>query len=83
MLSLFFYFLRVSGCTDYFAEDERSAFALCRDVVSTLNVYHQDFHGRLPTREPLLSAEDLPSIIPSEKQYELDIYQVSLHCFRR
>jgi len=28
----------VSGCTDYFAQDEQDAFEMCRDIVESLNM---------------------------------------------
>ncbi|XP_070195809.1 methylcrotonoyl-CoA carboxylase beta chain, mitochondrial-like isoform X2 [Littorina saxatilis] len=67
---------KVSGCTDYFAQDEKSAFETCRDIVSTLNVHHEDIKGRLPSRLPLYDPQDLPSLIPSNDQHQIDMFQV-------
>lgn len=67
---------KVSGCTDYFAEDEKSALSTCRNIVSTLNVHHQTVKGNLMSDPPLYNAEELPSLIPHEDQHKLDIYEV-------
>jgi 3-methylcrotonyl-CoA carboxylase beta subunit len=68
----------VSGCTDYFAEDEKSGLATCRNIVATLNVHPKEAEGRLPSRPPLYDPEELPFLIPYELQNELDIYEVGV-----
>ncbi|XP_076440810.1 uncharacterized protein LOC143280133 [Babylonia areolata] len=67
---------KVSGCTDYFAPDENSAFETCRDIVATLNVHPADAQGRLPARLPLYDPAELSSLIPKDQQHTLDMYQV-------
>ncbi|KAL8578181.1 hypothetical protein ACOMHN_051736 [Nucella lapillus] len=67
---------KVSGCTDYFAPDEKSAFETCRDIVATLNVHPEEVKGRLPARLPLYDPAELTSLIPKDDQHMLDIYQV-------
>ncbi|KAK7485216.1 hypothetical protein BaRGS_00023467 [Batillaria attramentaria] len=66
----------VSGCTDYFAPDEKSAFEMCRNIVATLNVHHNDAKGRLSPQLPLYDPEELPALIPCSDQHKLDMYQV-------
>ena len=78
--SIFFPLCRVSGCTDYFAQDEKSAFEICRNIVSTLNVHCEDDMQRLYARPPLYDPAELPSLIPSKEQHMLDMYQVSRCC---
>ncbi|PVD23304.1 hypothetical protein C0Q70_16572 [Pomacea canaliculata] len=66
----------VSGCTDYFAPDEKSALQICRDIVATLNVHHNEIKGRLPASSPLYDPEEISSLVPSSEQHKLDMYQV-------
>lgn len=66
----------VSGCTDYFAPDEKSALQICRDIVATLNVHHNEIKGRLPAASPLYDPEEISSLVPSSEQHKLDMYQV-------
>ena len=66
----------MSGCTDYFAEDESTAFEMCRNIVSTLNVHPDEVKGRLPSVPPLYDPAELPSLIPKDGQHRLDMYQV-------
>lgn len=56
---------RTSGCTDYFAEDEPTAFAMCRDIVESLSDESSVFStqpSRLPIEEPRFSPFELPGI---------------------
>lgn len=66
----------VSGCTDYFAQDERSALEMCRDIVATLNVHHFEVKGRQIPVPPLYDAQELPVLIPSRGQHKMDMYQI-------
>ncbi|XP_021362700.1 probable methylcrotonoyl-CoA carboxylase beta chain, mitochondrial isoform X2 [Mizuhopecten yessoensis] len=63
----------VSGCTDYFAENEEEALSTGRDMVATLNLedklpVHQDWE------EPLYSSDHLRALVA--KDNVINIYKV-------
>jgi hypothetical protein len=84
LFSFFFVFLHfllflfsdsVSGCTDYFAENEQEAFEMGRDIAETL-----PFHSSCTCESdpPLYDVEDIPSLISPDNK--IDIYQVTKYC---
>jgi 3-methylcrotonyl-CoA carboxylase beta subunit len=66
---------RVSGVTDYLAEDDAHALAIARDLVGNLNV-----PGFAPPecepRPPLYPAEELYGIVPAETRYPYDVREL-------
>jgi 3-methylcrotonyl-CoA carboxylase beta subunit len=59
----------ISGCTDHYAEDERSAMNIARHVVESLNMETQIISTRIEPREPLYhdrSMEDMARLIPAD-----------------
>ncbi|XP_063408614.1 methylcrotonoyl-CoA carboxylase beta chain, mitochondrial-like [Mytilus trossulus] len=63
----------VSGCTDYFAEDEAEALELGRDIIATLNITMND-NTTTTSEEPLYDAGELPGLVNTDNQ--MDIYKV-------
>ncbi|KAL4235641.1 hypothetical protein ACF0H5_004036 [Mactra antiquata] len=65
----------VSGCTDYFAADEHEGFQTGRDLVESLNLPKHPGPTREP-EEPLFDPEELPGLIPTVEQENMDIRKV-------
>ncbi|XP_076083662.1 uncharacterized protein LOC143054517 [Mytilus galloprovincialis] len=63
----------VSGCTDYFAEDEAEALELGRDIIATLNITMNDNTTTI-SEEPLYDPGELPGLVNTDNQ--MDIYKV-------
>ncbi|HET8819142.1 MAG TPA: carboxyl transferase domain-containing protein, partial [Xanthomonadaceae bacterium] len=67
----------VSGVADHFAEDDRHALQVARDIVGTFNRRkHVDLAVREPPREPLFPAEELYGIVPKDTRRPFDIREV-------
>ena len=67
---------RISGVTDYLADDDGHALSMARDIVGSLN--RIKCHG-LQTREvaePRYDAEEIYGIIPTDTRYPYDIREV-------
>lgn len=62
----------MSGCTDYFAEDEPEAFAIGRDIAETLSSHNS---CTSESEHPLYNANEIPGLISPENN--IDIYQVT------
>ncbi|CAG2196375.1 E6.4.1.4B [Mytilus edulis] len=63
----------VSGCTDYFAEDEAEALELGRDIIATLNITMND-NTTTTSQEPLYDPGELPGLVNADNH--MDIYKV-------
>ena len=62
----------VSGVSDHYAPDERSAIAKLREIIGALN-YPQPFSpNRIASREPLFDAAELPGIVGNDLSRPLD-----------
>ncbi|KAK3091795.1 hypothetical protein FSP39_022676 [Pinctada imbricata] len=61
----------VSGCSDYFAEDEEEAFIMGRDIAATLPL-HQYCTG--PAEEPLYDTQEMLGLISPHN--DIDVYKV-------
>jgi 3-methylcrotonyl-CoA carboxylase beta subunit len=67
---------RTSGVTDHYANDDRHALAIARDIVGTLNRPKRvDLDLRPPT-EPLYPADDLYGIVPSDSRKPFDVRDI-------
>ncbi|KAG8192838.1 hypothetical protein JTE90_014618 [Oedothorax gibbosus] len=62
----------ISGCTDYFAENEEEAFDMCRDSVSTFN--KSSWVKPTSFEEPLYSGDDLSIISGKNCLSKEDMY---------
>ncbi|MGI8968584.1 MAG: carboxyl transferase domain-containing protein [Chloroflexota bacterium] len=67
---------RISGVTDYLAENDEHALALTRDIVATLTRRPTLPWDRQPPREPLYDADDLYSIIPADLRKAFDVREI-------
>ncbi len=66
----------VSGVADHFAEDDRHALQIARDIVGHLNRYKTLPVSVEPAREPLYAAEELYGIVPKDTRRPFDIREV-------
>ncbi len=66
----------VSGLGEYFAEDERDACRLCREVVSHLNWRKPGPPPALRSDEPVLDPEELLGIVDPELRSPVDVRDV-------
>jgi acyl-CoA carboxylase subunit beta len=66
----------VSGLGDYFAEDERDAIRLCREVVSHLNWRKNGPEASLSDDEPLYDPEELLGIVSRDLRQSVDVRDV-------
>ena len=62
----------VSGVSDHYAKDERSAIAKLRDIVGALNYPQSYAAGRIASRDPLFDAAELPGIVGTDLSRPLD-----------
>ena len=66
----------VSGVADHFAEDDRHALAIARDIVGTFNRRKVLPVATRPVVEPLFAAEELYGIVPKDTRRPFDIREV-------
>ncbi|XP_054718497.1 methylcrotonoyl-CoA carboxylase beta chain, mitochondrial-like [Uloborus diversus] len=64
----------ISGCTDYYAENEEEAFNLCRESILTLNVCEPS--PKTSYKEPLYPADELTVISGKHKLSKEDMYMI-------
>ena len=67
---------RISGVTDYYAQDDEHALALAREVVTNLNRVKNPNISRRESCEPLYPASDLYGIVPSDARKPFDIREI-------
>ena len=67
---------RVSGVADHFAEDDRDALQIARDLVGNLNRSKTVPLALREAREPLYAAEELYGIVPKDTRRPFDIREV-------
>ncbi|MEP6634691.1 MAG: carboxyl transferase domain-containing protein, partial [Luteimonas sp.] len=66
----------VSGVADHFAEDDRDALRIARNLVGNFNRSKRVAIASLPVREPLYAAEELYGIVPQDTRRPFDIREV-------
>ena len=66
----------ISGVADHFAEDDRHALQIARDIVGTFNRRKTLPVAVRPAREPLYAAEELYGIVPADTRRPFDIREV-------
>lgn len=66
----------VSGVADHFAENDRHALQIARDIVRHLNRKKQLPVAVQPPREPLYAPEELYGVIPKDTRRPFDIREV-------
>ena len=67
---------RISGVADHYAEDDRHALAIARDVLAHLNRKKAPTVATEPAREPLYPAEQLYGVVPKDTRKPFDIREV-------
>jgi len=67
---------RISGVADHYAEDDRHALAIARDVLAHLNRKKSPTVATQPAREPLYPAEQLYGVVPKDTRKPFDIREV-------
>ncbi len=67
---------RKSGVTDHYAQDDEHALALCRQVVSNLNLKKPEELDIREVEEPLYDAEEIYGIIPDSTRKPYDVREV-------
>jgi 3-methylcrotonyl-CoA carboxylase beta subunit len=67
---------RISGVADHYAEDDRHALAIARDVLAHLNRKKAPNVATQPPREPMYPAEQLYGVVPKDTRKPFDIREV-------
>lgn len=67
---------RVSGLSDYLAQDEEDALRIGRDIIAHLNWRKLGYGPTMPADEPLHDPEDLLGIISADLRVPFDMRQV-------
>jgi 3-methylcrotonyl-CoA carboxylase beta subunit len=67
---------RLSGVADHYAEDDRHALAIARDVLAHLNRKKAPTVATQPVREPAYPAEQLYGVVPKDTRKPFDIREV-------
>lgn len=67
---------RISGLSDYFAQDELDALRIGREIVSHLNWRKQGYGPTMPPDDPIHDPEDLLGIIPEDLRKPFDMREV-------
>jgi len=65
-----------SGVTDHYAEDDRHAIEITRDIVANLNKRKHIPFKMTPVEEPLFAAEELYGVIPADARQPYDAHEV-------
>jgi 3-methylcrotonyl-CoA carboxylase beta subunit len=67
---------KISGVTDYLADDDQHALAIARDIIADLNYRRPDWLAKRESREPRYPVEDLYGVVPSEARFPYDVHEV-------
>ncbi|GIU91431.1 MAG: acetyl-CoA carboxylase carboxyltransferase subunit [Acidimicrobiia bacterium] len=67
---------RISGLSDYFAQDEHDAIRIGREIVAHLNWRKLGYGPTMPADEPVHDPEDLLGIIPADLRRPFDMREV-------
>ena len=67
---------RVSGVTDYYAQNDAHALALARRIVAGLNIVKQPQVELRPPRDPLYDPRELHGVIPADIRKPYDVREV-------
>ena len=66
----------ISGVADHYAEDDRHALQIARDIVASLNRKKTLPVAIQPMREPLFAAQELYGVVPKDSRRPFDIREV-------
>jgi 3-methylcrotonyl-CoA carboxylase beta subunit len=67
---------RISGVTDYLADNDEHALLLAREAVAASHLRYQPTVARRPVAEPLYPAEELYGVIPTDTRTPFDVREV-------
>jgi 3-methylcrotonyl-CoA carboxylase beta subunit len=67
---------RISGVTDYLADDDEHALTIAREIVANLNVRKSADTERLESLEPEYPVDDIYGIVSREYRYPYDVREV-------
>lgn len=64
---------RISGLSDYYAQDELDALRIGREIVAHLNWRKLGYGATLPADDPVYDADDLLGVIPEDLRIPFDV----------
>ncbi|GAN76798.1 methylcrotonoyl-CoA carboxylase beta subunit [Acidisphaera rubrifaciens HS-AP3] len=67
---------RVSGVSDYLADDEAAALAQLRRIVAGLNVVRPNHQATVPPRPPRLDPSEIAGLVPDDPREPYDVHEV-------
>ena len=67
---------RISGVTDYLADNDAHALGIARDVVAGLNRIKQIELATRPASEPACEPEEIYGVIPTDTRYQYDVREI-------
>jgi acetyl-CoA carboxylase carboxyltransferase component len=67
---------RISGLSDYFAQDELDAIRIGREIVAHLNWRKQGYGPTMSPDEPVHDVDDLLGVIPADLRIPMDMREV-------
>lgn len=67
---------RISGVSDYYAQDDKEAIMLTRRAIGNMNFQKQSNVVMREVREPLYKASELYGIVPADPRYPFDVREI-------
>lgn len=67
---------KISGVADHYAQDDKHALLMARDVVSDLNRPPANTYNKIDNRDPLYPSEELYGVIPDDARKPFDIKEI-------
>ncbi|MCK8523730.1 acyl-CoA carboxylase subunit beta [Aquimarina sp. D1M17] len=67
---------RVSGVSDYLAEDELDAIRIAREIMEFLPESKPHLIPEFPIKEPLFSADEIPGVVPADIKTPFDVREL-------
>ncbi len=67
---------RESGVADHYAQDDRDALLICRDIVCNLNRHFKQPLALRPNLEPVHNGQELYGVVPADPRKPFDIREV-------
>jgi 3-methylcrotonyl-CoA carboxylase beta subunit len=67
---------RISGVSDYYAENDKEALQIARRIVANLNYQKKVSLTLREAKEPLFNPQELYGIIPSDSRYPFDVREI-------
>jgi acetyl-CoA carboxylase carboxyltransferase component len=67
---------KISGLSDYFADDEHEAIRMGRDIVGHFNWRKQGYGPTKEAREPIYDADEILGVIPADLRVPFDMREI-------